>query len=134
MRSLFILLWLLVVCVAEELSTGDDLTNFVREKIRAYEVMVFAKSYCPYCQRTRALLQKMQESTGINVHVLDLDQMDQEDGPLIQMELLKKTGQRTVPNIFIDQKHIGGNDVLQDLARTGQLKQMLSEVVHNRDE
>jgi hypothetical protein len=34
----------------------------------------------------------------LNVHAIDLDKMDEEDGALIQMELLQQTGQRTVPN------------------------------------
>ena len=61
--------------------------------------MVFAKSYCPYCQATRNLLATLEKSMGdLNVHAVDLDKMDQEDGALIQMELLQQTGQRTVPN------------------------------------
>lgn len=61
--------------------------------------MVFAKSYCPYCQATRNLLATLEKSMGdLNVHAIDLDKMDQEDGALIQMELLQQTGQRTVPN------------------------------------
>jgi len=58
--------------------------------------MVFAKSYCPYCKRTKALLAAWEDTVDINS--LDLDLMDQEDGALIQMELLQQTGQRTVPN------------------------------------
>ena len=60
------------------------------------QVMVFAKSYCPYCKRTKALLAEFEDS--IDVHSIDLDLMEQEDGALIQMELLQQTGQRTVPN------------------------------------
>ena len=60
--------------------------------------MVFAKSYCPYCKATKELLSRFEESLRVQVHAIDLDLMDQEDGALIQMELLKQTGQRTVPN------------------------------------
>jgi glutaredoxin 3 len=60
---------------------------------------VFAKSYCPYCRATRSLLATLEKSMGdLNVHAIDLDKMDEEDGALIQMELLQQTGQRTVPN------------------------------------
>jgi glutaredoxin 3 len=45
---------------------------------------------------------------GANYEVIELDQRD--DGPLIQQLLLQKTGQRTVPNVFIGGKHIGGHD------------------------
>ena len=40
----------------------------------------------------------MKWEDSIDMHILDLDSMDQEDGALIQMELLQQTGQRTVPN------------------------------------
>lgn len=60
--------------------------------------MVFAKSYCPYCKATRALFKTIRSSIDIEINFLDLDKMDEEDGPLVQMELLQLTGQRTVPN------------------------------------
>ena len=49
-----------------------------------------------------------------------------EDGSDIQAALQEITKQRTVPNIFINKKHIGGNSELQNLS-TGQLKGLLKE-------
>ena len=46
---------------------------------------------------------------------LDIEQ----GGEDMQIYLAKKTGQRTVPNVFINKKHIGGNDKLQAAARSG---------------
>lgn len=60
--------------------------------------MVFAKSYCPHCRATRALLKTIRSTIDIEISFLDLDKMDEEDGPLVQMELMQRTGQRTVPN------------------------------------
>lgn len=48
-----------------------------------------------------------------------------EDGSDIQAALAELTSQRTVPNIFINQKHIGGNSDLQ--AKKGQLPGLLKE-------
>jgi glutaredoxin 3 len=48
-----------------------------------------------------------------------------DNGDEIQGYLSQKTGQRTVPNIFIQQKHIGGNSDLQKLKSNGKLKEML---------
>ena len=48
-----------------------------------------------------------------------------DDGDQIQSYLTEKTGQRTVPNIFIQQKHVGGNSDLQTLKRNGELKKRL---------
>jgi glutaredoxin 3 len=52
-----------------------------------------------------------------------LDKLD--NGSEIQSALLDITGQRTVPNVFIKGKHLGGNDVTQAAAKNGKLKEML---------
>jgi glutaredoxin 3 len=52
-----------------------------------------------------------------------LDQID--DGDEIQAYLGTKTGQRTVPNVFIEQKHIGGNSDVQKIKNGGTLKELL---------
>ncbi|KAI1197636.1 glutaredoxin 3 [Nemania serpens] len=83
-------------------------------------VAVFSKSYCPHCNATKRLL----DSVGAKYHLVELDQVD--DGALIQNALLEISGQRTVPNIYIGQKHIGGNSDLQ--AKSGSLKPLLKEV------
>jgi glutaredoxin 3 len=44
----------------------------------------------------------------------------------MQQYLLQKTGQSTVPNIFIHQNHIGGNDRVQQLHQQGKLENMIS--------
>lgn len=68
---------------------------------------MFSKSYCPYCRATKRLL----DGEGAKYFALELDQVD--DGAAIQDALQALTGQRTVPNIFIARKHIGGNSELQ---------------------
>ncbi|KAJ5468515.1 hypothetical protein N7475_006267 [Penicillium sp. IBT 31633x] len=70
-------------------------------------VVVFSKSYCPYCESSKKLL----KSFDAKYTVLELDQ--DEEGSAIQSALAEISGQRTVPNIFIKQKHIGGNSDLQ---------------------
>ncbi|KAJ5736877.1 uncharacterized protein N7483_002002 [Penicillium malachiteum] len=67
-------------------------------------VVVFSKSTCPFCTATKKLLNEV----GAQYKVLELDQEK-----AIQDALQEITGQRTVPNIFIGQKHIGGNSDLQ---------------------
>ena len=78
---------------------------------------MFSKSYCPYCRATKKLL----DGAGAKYFALELDQV--EDGAAIQDALHALTGQRTVPNVFIARKHIGGNSELQ--ARSD-LKDLLS--------
>lgn len=82
-------------------------------------VAVFSKSYCPYCKSTKALLSEM----GVKPYIIELDQVD--DGSAIQDALEDITHQRSVPNIFIDHKHIGGNSDLQ--AKKSQLPQLLKD-------
>jgi glutaredoxin 3 len=51
--------------------------------------------------------------------------MPENDGPLIQMELLTKTGQKTVPNVFIRGQHIGGDSDLSEMFDSGSLERLL---------
>ncbi|RYP64720.1 hypothetical protein DL769_006568 [Monosporascus sp. CRB-8-3] len=81
-------------------------------------VAVFSKSYCPYCNATKRLL----DSVGAKYYALELDQVS--DGSEIQDALQEMSGQRTVPNIFINRKHIGGNS---DIQARNDLKDLLAE-------
>lgn len=62
----------------------------------------------------------MFDSLQIKYHAIELDQMD--NGAEIQSKLKDMTGQKTVPNVFIKQKHIGGCDDTLKLHRDGKLK------------
>ncbi|KAK6363600.1 hypothetical protein TWF730_001024 [Orbilia blumenaviensis] len=75
-------------------------------------VMVFSKSYCPYCRAAKTTLRDM----NATFEVYELD--NESDGSAIQDALEEISNQRTVPNIFIGQKHIGGNSDLQALKKT----------------
>ncbi len=81
---------------------------------------VFSKSYCPYCSASKRLL----DDLGAKYFTIELDQVD--DGAAIQAALADISGQRTVPNIYIGQKHIGGNSDLQ--SKKGELKSLLQSV------
>ncbi|KAG8159122.1 hypothetical protein KVR01_010783 [Diaporthe batatas] len=83
-------------------------------------VMVFSKSYCPYCRASKKTLQ----SAGAQFKVYELN--EESDGSAIQDALEELYGQRTVPNIFFGKKHIGGNSDLEALG--GNLKTKLQEV------
>ncbi|KAH8692759.1 putative glutaredoxin Grx1 [Talaromyces proteolyticus] len=90
-----------------------------QEIIADNNVVVFSKSYCPYCKATKSLLTEF----GAPYYVLELDQI--QDGSAIQDALEEITNQRSVPNIFIKQQHIGGNSDLQ--ARKADLPQLLKD-------
>lgn len=60
---------------------------------------------------------------GVKPYIIELDQVD--DGADIQDALADMTHQRSVPNIFIGQKHIGGNSELQ--SKKKELPQLLKD-------
>ncbi|CAE6442187.1 unnamed protein product [Rhizoctonia solani] len=68
-------------------------------------IVVFSKSYCPYCAKAKTQVNKFVDSLSesekdqVEVEVLELD--NRNDGSAIQDYLEQKTNQRTVPNIFI---------------------------------
>ncbi|KAI9445382.1 putative GRX1-glutaredoxin [Lactarius indigo] len=95
--------------------------DFVNQTIAQNRVVIFSKSYCPYCKRAKDLFATV--FPDVEVKVLELDIRD--DGSEIQGYLLQLTDQRTVPNIFINQKHIGGNDKLQALHKTDEVRALL---------
>lgn len=52
---------------------------------------------------------------------------DHKNGTEIQTALGELTNQKTVPNIFINQQHIGGSDALNDAFKSGKLQQILKD-------
>ena len=85
-----------------------------------FQVVVFSKSYCPYCTKTKELF----ASLKVDIKVHELDKMG-DDGPALQQALLQMTGQKSVPNVFVKGKHMGGNDDTQAAAKAGKLQEML---------
>ena len=81
-------------------------------------VTVYVSDWCPYCQRAKGLLaSKNVVFSEINV----------EDDPKLREEMVARSGQRTVPQIFINQTHIGGCDDLIALNEAGGLDPLLQE-------
>ncbi|KAF5245818.1 hypothetical protein FAUST_1605 [Fusarium austroamericanum] len=93
----------------------------VQQLIDNNSVVVFSKSYCPYCKQTKKTL----DDLNTEYELLELDELS--DGSALQDALEKISGQRTVPNVYIQQQHIGGNSDLQSLNSGGKLKNLLKE-------
>ncbi len=81
-------------------------------KIRMYTTAV-----CPYCIRAKALLTRRGVQSIEEIRV-DLD-------PAARDEMMRSTGRRTVPQIFIGEHHVGGCDDLQALDARGGLMPLL---------
>ncbi|CAK9161783.1 unnamed protein product [Ilex paraguariensis] len=75
-----------------------------KEVVSSNPGVVFSKSYCSYCVSVKKLLTEL----GASFKAIELD--TESDGSEIQSALAQLTGQRTVPNVFIGGKHIGGCD------------------------
>jgi glutaredoxin len=88
-------------------------------KINSNKVMVFSKSYCPFCVRAKNALKDL----GVDYEVMELDKV--KGGSDTQAALLEMTGQRTVPNVFVNGNHLGGCDDTLAAISSGALKKML---------
>lgn len=104
--------------ISTSLNMSQD--DFAKSEIDNNSVVVFSKSYCPFCEKTKALF----DDLGVEYAVHELDKMG-DDGPDLQMALFKMTGQKSVPNVFVKGQHLGGNDDTQAAAREGKLQEML---------
>lgn len=82
------------------------------------QVKMYATDWCPYCQRAEALL--------LSKGVAHIDKIDIERDPERKNEMIAKTGRKTVPQIFIGDRHIGGCDDLHALDRAGGLDPLLA--------
>lgn len=80
------------------------------------EVVIYTTHYCPYCRAAKNLLKgKGIEFSEINV----------EGDPEKRFWLAQTTGQKTVPQIFINEKLIGGYQELAELERSGRLDKII---------
>jgi glutaredoxin 3 len=79
-------------------------------------VVMYTSAYCPYCMNAERLL----ANKGVTVNKIRVDL--EPDQRVIMME---KTGRRTVPQIYIDDRHIGGFDDLRSLDLAGELDPLL---------
>ena len=79
-------------------------------------VTVYVSDWCPYCQRAKGLLaQKNVVFSEINV----------EDEAKLREEMIARSNRRTVPQIFIGDRHVGGCDDLFELDRSGELDRLI---------
>lgn len=103
------------------LGGSTDYNAQVQELIANNPVMIFSKGYCPFCMDTKDTLRK----AGVKAEIVEMDQVKNGAGLHNALKRLVKRG--TVPQTFIAGKHIGGNDDLQNLKRSGKLAAMLNE-------
>nr|KYP51566.1 Glutaredoxin-C1 [Cajanus cajan] len=96
--------------------------NKAKDIVSSFPVIVFSKTYCGYCKRVKELLTQL----GASYKVIELD--TESDGSDIQSALAEWTKQRTVPNVFIGGKHIGGCDAVMEKQKADELVPLLKDV------
>lgn len=82
------------------------------------KVFMYATGVCPYCVMAERLL-RAKGVTDIEKVRVDLD-------PARREEMMTRTGRRTVPQIYIGERHVGGFDDLSALDRQGGLDPLLA--------
>jgi len=82
------------------------------------EVVMYSSRVCPYCTMAEKLLQK-KGVTNLKKILIDQD-------PQLRQEMMNRTGRRTVPQIYIGERHIGGFDDLAALDQAGNLDPLLN--------
>jgi len=82
----------------------------------AAQVKMYTTRFCPYCIRARMLL----DSKGVPYTDVGVDA-----DPELRREMMALSGRRTVPQIWIDDLHVGGFDDLAALDRQGRLNDLL---------
>ena len=83
-------------------------------------IVVYSTPFCGYCGAAKRLL------AGKGVEVTEIDVMFDPEQRAMMME--KSGGRRTVPQIFIDGRHVGGFDDLSALDASGELDRLLAAI------
>ena len=87
-------------------------------EVNVARVVMYSTAVCPYCVRAERLL----ASKG----VIDIEKVRVDLDPVKRQEMMDKSGQRTVPQIWIGDTHVGGFEELYALDRSGRLDLLLS--------
>lgn len=82
-------------------------------------VIMYTTAVCPYCINAERLL--------VSKGVKEINKIRVDLQPELRIEMMQKTGRRTVPQIYINDQHIGGFDDLRALDLAGGLDPLLAE-------
>ncbi len=84
------------------------------------DILIYTTNYCPYCTRAKELLKRK--------GVADYTEIDVTSDDALREEMKEKAGGRqTVPQIFINDTHVGGFDDMAALDRQGELDPLLAQ-------
>ena len=81
-------------------------------------VIVYTTLFCPYCTAAKSLLTKK----GV-----PFEEIDATGNPDLRQEIMERSGQHTVPQIFIGEQSVGGFSELNELEMCGELDELLAD-------
>ena len=82
------------------------------------KILMYSTGVCPFCLMAERLL----KSKGVS----EIEKIRVDLEPRRREEMMQRTGRRTVPQIYIGERHVGGYDDLAALDRAGELAPLLS--------
>ena len=82
------------------------------------KILIYATAMCPYC----VMAEKLLRAKG----VADIEKVRVDLDPQRRSEMMQRTGRRSVPQIFIGERHVGGYDDLAELDSAGDLDPLLA--------
>lgn len=88
------------------------------------EIVVYSSAWCPFCVRAKMLL----DHKGASFREISVDRQ-----PEKRHEMMKITGRRTVPQIFIGDQHVGGCDDLFALEHQQALDPLLTPYINDKE-
>ena len=101
-----------------DLDVEDLVANIVRDE----PVVLFALEWCEFCWSVRKFFARL----GIAYRDISIDSIEYQDiGERMRSVLAKRTGKKTIPQIFVAGEHIGGCTELFDVWRSGSLHHLL---------
>ncbi|PIA57085.1 hypothetical protein AQUCO_00600070v1 [Aquilegia coerulea] len=118
-KKIVMLMLTLLMELPKETIEMNSASAYVQNIVYSNKIAIFSKSYCPYSTRAKRIFSKLHEKP----FVVELDLRD--DGSQIQDVLLDLVGKRTVPQVFVNGKHIGGSDDTKIAFLNGQLQSLL---------
>jgi glutaredoxin 3 len=83
------------------------------------KIEIYSKSYCPFCKRAKATLTRL----GLNYEEYEITHSDK-----LTNEMYERSGRNTVPQIFINDVHIGGGDDFHDALSKGELARFIGDI------
>ena len=81
-------------------------------------IVMYTTASCPFCMNAERLL--------VNKGVKNINKIRVDLEPELRLEMMEKTGRRTVPQIYIDERYIGGFEELRALDLAGNLEPLLA--------